>query len=201
MFEKDEVIGVTKKRASARNSTQHNGKFHANGTGHVASWKLSQSMHHLERSIVMGVPQNGWLLLGKQPLKWMRTGGTTISGNPHLGLHVPIWSTVFVCDCLSTTSWLKQVRFFQTSSLETAFCWVCFCKLSIFSYPKLGSYSEPIILSWIHDEICQWEVPVVYHHFLRGFHNESITSWCCYLCSFTSWTVDHRHLEWLKIPI
>ena len=34
-------------------------------------------------SIVMGVPTNGWFLLGKILVKWMMTGGSPISGNQH----------------------------------------------------------------------------------------------------------------------
>ena len=32
----------------------------------------------------MGVPPNGWFLLGNIPLEWMMTGGTPILGNPHI---------------------------------------------------------------------------------------------------------------------
>ena len=32
----------------------------------------------------MEVPENGWFLLGKIPLKWMMNRGTTIYGNPHV---------------------------------------------------------------------------------------------------------------------
>ena len=35
-------------------------------------------------SIAMGVPNNGWFLLGRLPLKWMMTGGTPILGNPQI---------------------------------------------------------------------------------------------------------------------
>ena len=42
-------------------STQHYGDFHSHG----------------------GTPMAGWFLLGKSPLKWMITGGTPLSGNPH----------------------------------------------------------------------------------------------------------------------
>ena len=39
----------------------------------------------------MGDPQNRWFLLGKIQLKWMRTGGTPISGNLHI---IPIISII-----------------------------------------------------------------------------------------------------------
>ena len=31
----------------------------------------------------MGVPPNGWFIR-EIPLKWMRTGGSSVSGNPHM---------------------------------------------------------------------------------------------------------------------
>ena len=40
---------------------------------------------HLEVSIAMGVPPNGWFLLGKIPLKWM-IWGTPVPGTPHIAL-------------------------------------------------------------------------------------------------------------------
>ena len=41
---------------------------------------------HMEVSIVMGVPNNGWFLLGTIPLKNRWFGGPSISGNAHIFL-------------------------------------------------------------------------------------------------------------------
>ena len=32
----------------------------------------------------MGLPQNGWYIMENPKIKWMRTGSTLISGNPHM---------------------------------------------------------------------------------------------------------------------
>ena len=41
---------------------------------------------HLGVSIVMGVPPNGWFIMEHPHLKWMRTGGTPVSGKLHFPL-------------------------------------------------------------------------------------------------------------------
>ena len=46
-------------------------------------------------SIVMGVAQNGWFLLGKIPLKLGWFGGTPISGNHHMFMSFPLFNQDF----------------------------------------------------------------------------------------------------------
>ena len=50
---------------------------------------------------INGGIQNGWFLLGNIPLKWMRTGGTSISGNHH----------IMVIYCHATIQWYIKWRF------------------------------------------------------------------------------------------
>ena len=38
----------------------------------------------------MGVPENGWFIRESPNLKWMMTGGTSISGNLHMRAIYPL---------------------------------------------------------------------------------------------------------------
>ena len=52
--------------------------------------------------------QNGWFLLGKIPLKWMKIGGTPISGNPDICLFLPTAYPFLIFLAVASTDVLWQ---------------------------------------------------------------------------------------------